>query len=1010
MPRSSCRPSTGQHSGTPAAPQSTPAPGSHACVNTGGSASLSATSALPTRAKHRGRGRPRTSPGRRSCADPLRPHLAPDKPGSASHEVSPTSAASSPPGSHPAFNAISIADSETAARHREAAPGTKTLGGEVAVPAQLPSPLSLSPLRVPISSSPMTAAPSLATSAPVGAVQGGRETVTFASHVPSHASMWMAASTSESKAAGVASRAKFSAEPLLPSMAACMAACFGWRLKRCSVVDEDKIMLVLQHQAVPVVRVTIESTGSAFAQACSASSGMEPGAVLVNGTLMSFSQCAAYLHELTHALFKLSGISQSGPLTDHVPAKEESAAAPDLEPVLSPSAREPSQLSPTAQVKATQRRAAKRVRSRSPSRHPHLTASVPRAAAFLPGATVRSLTEAPAAAAGDDGKASKGESQPDASPMTCISALTLAPLAAPPPAFTAAADVQVKAVKPLFGAPPKRGKQASGEDTKSLGAVAALVAEMEGSELSPALPRAPPASRTSPGKFSTASKGAASSVDKGPGSKQPPTSSTVFASPIMRQRRALVPTTATAASAAGSVSPSAGVHHASSASPSPPHVALRIGTFTMPYAFRHASTAPFAADAAPENFDVTSASKALPCSLWCDSAGWSTDSSRLWLAHTHAVSRTFECMPVPCFSELVPTMTTEKHGDEGAERQKSSALASAPTSSSLMDTAAAGALVRMTLWWRWRERSSIWTMMEDSLRIAVGSGHLRGDALEAGVQALQAGEEEQRQYNGIDAGADENGGVRGLLCERTASSMGHASHGEERKQTPSFPTCPPHALLPVSGKAVIEAQHRIADTEEDRAQEESAHGPRYVACAGGISYADRIVIDHTYSTRGSYVVAPPSMTERTAAAPRRFLTLKRNPQEDLHYHVYKRFMPTDMRVAMAAETQTVRPCSVALVQEHSAGPSAAYHLDRDHSGGEGGDEDEEERDDGGDEAGERKAVSSPTAVQVTPRSPAATKVTGAGGGGPYTDMDYVLRYRPAIRRIPMPDVESRYGP
>ncbi|KAG5488815.1 hypothetical protein JIQ42_00432 [Leishmania sp. Namibia] len=995
MPRNICRVPAAQHSNPSAASQATPAPRGDACEKTDETAPLSSTAARPTRAKHHGRGRPRVYPSKTSFAQSLNPHLTPVKPESGNHEDPLTTAASLPVFS-PVSTAVSIAESATTTNHVEVAQSAETVEAEVALSSQPPSPPPFSSRHIP-------EAPSLATGVPADTEQGGQETVAF-SRAPSDTSIQVAAAVSDSTTAVAALRAASSGEPFLPSMAACMTACFGWRLKRCSIGDEDKIMFVLRHQAVPVVRVTIEGTEGAFAQACCASSETDAGVVRVNGTLMSLTQCAAYLHELTHALFNLSGTSQSGPLTDHVPAEEENAGIQDAESVSSPS----------AQLKAAERRAKKRVRSRSPSRQARSTAPVLRSAALPSDVTVRSITEASAAAAGGEGEANTERSRRHLPPLgSSTSPPTSAPLTTPPPAFRTTVDVKVKAEAPLFATPLKRAEQKSGEDTASLSAVAALVAEMESSESSAPLPRAPPASRISTGKLSAASKRAASSVDKCPASREAPTSSTVFASPTMRQRRALVTTIATAAAAvAGSASPVSGAHHAPPASPSSPHVGLRTGSFTMPFAFHHASAAPLAADVAPEDVDVVSGSKTGHGSLWCDSGGWLTDSSRLWLAHTHAVSRTFECMPVPRFSGLVPTRATKTLDSGHAEVQRTSAAVSASSSSPLTDTAAAAALVRMALRLRWRERSSIWMTMDDSLRMAVGSGHLRGDALEAAVQALQASEEEQCQYNGMDADADEDGDNCGSSYGRTAPDVGHAGHGPVQLQTPLFPACPPRALLPVSGRAVVEAQRRIADAAEEIGGEKGAHGPRYVACAGGIPYAGRIVIDHTYSTRGSYVIAPPEMAERSTATPCRFLTLQRNAHEDLHYHVYKRYMPTDMRLAMEAEgTLSVGPGGIAPLQEPSAELPSAYNLRRDQSGGEADDiEDDEERDDGGEEADEKKAFGSSTASQVTPGAPAVTNGQGASGGGPSADIDYVLRYRPAIRRIPMPDVESRYGP
>lgn len=977
---------------------------------------MPSASALAARAKHRGRGRPRTYPRKTSSAHSLHPHHAPDEPESGDHDDALTAAALPPAVSNQTSITAATANSTRVANQHEVAQSAETFGEGAAVSAELPLPLPLSPLGVPFSSSRITTASSLVTAIPADTAQGGEETATFSSRPPLHSSTRIKTAVPAGIAGGEVDRATLGAQPLLPSMAACMAACFGWRLKRCSVGEGAQIMFVLQHRAIPVVRVTIESTGGAFAQACGVSSGTNAGAVRVNGTLMSLPQCAAHLQELTHALFTLSDTTRSAPLTDHAPAAEESDSEgeEDGKSVSSPTVQAPPLLSPSEQAKAAERRVRKRARSRSPFRHADWTASVPRATELLPCVTVPSLTEGPAGAGRDGEEGSKKRSQPHPPPLNS-SDVTLSPTppTRPPPVSPAAADVEVEAESSLLATTsPRTSEQEKDVDTQPLSALSTLATAMEGGELSTPFPRAPPTPRTNTGKPIVASRRSASSADKGAAARESPTPSTVFASPTMRQRRTLAPTTA--AGAAGPASSITGEHHAPLASLTPPHAALRTATFTMPLAFHHMPATPLAASGAPEEFDVArcnTGSNGGHQTVWCDSAGWSTDSSRLWLAHTHAVSRAFQCMPVPPCRVPATTKATQPLGVKGAKGHGASAAASASPTVPLMDSAAAAALVRMTLRWRWLERSTMWTAMEDSLRMAVGSGHLHGDTLEAGVQALQASEEEQRRYDGVDADPGEDCSDLGPSCGRTALDVGQVGHGAERQQTRSFPACPPRALLPVSGRAVVEAQHRITDSEE-KGGEEDAHGPRYIACAGGIPSADRIVIDHTYSTRGSYVMASPVTAEGTTATPCRLLALQRNPQEDLHYHVYKRFMPTDMRLAMEAEEAlTVGPGGIVPLHGGSAELSPAYTLRREQSGGEGDDnEDEEERDDGADDADEKKAYDSSNASQAALRAPAAPNMTDASGSGPFADMDYVLRHRPSIRRIPMPDVESRYGP
>ncbi|TPP42045.1 hypothetical protein CGC20_27935 [Leishmania donovani] len=884
MPRNHCRVPLEQQSSVSAASQTTPAPASDAHENTREVAPMPSIRALAARAKHRGRGRPRIYPRKTSSVHSLHPHFAPAEPGSGDHDDALTAAALPP--------AVSNQTSITAASQHEVTQSADTFGAGAVASAELPLPLPLSPQGVPFSSSRITSASSLATAIPADAAQGGEETATFSSRPPLHSSTRSKAAVPTGVAADEADRATLGAQPLLPSMAACMAACFGWRLKRCSVSEEAQITFVLQHRAIPVVRVTIESAGGAFAQACGASNETDAGAVRVNGTPMSLPQCAAYLQELTHALFTLSDTTRSAPLKDRAPAAEEgdSKGEEDGNSVSSPTVQAPPLLSPSEQAKATERRARKRARSRSPLRHTDSTASVSRTTELLSCATVPSLTEGPAGPGGDGEEASKKVSQPHPPPLNSSDVtLSPAPPTRPPPVSLAAADVKVEAESSLLATTPTRtSEQENDVDTQPLSALSTLVATMEAGESSTPLPRAPPAPRTNTGKPSVASRRAVSLADKGE-------------------------------------------HHAPLASLTPPHAGLRTATFTMPLAFHHTSASPLAAGAAPEEFDVTSCntgSNGGHQSVWCDSAGWSTDSSQLWLAHTHAASRAFQCMPVPRCRVPATTKVTQPLGGEGAEGHGTSTATPASSTVPLMDSAAAAAL--------------------------------------AGVQALQASEEEQRRYEGVGADAGEGGSDLGPSCGRTALDVGQVGHGAERQQTRSFPACPPRALLPVSGRAVVEAQHRITDSEEERGGEEGAHGPRYVACAGGIPSADRIVIDHTYSTRGSYVMASPVTTEGTTATPCRLLALQRNPQEDLHYHVYKRFMPADMRLAMEAEeTLTVGAGDMAPLHGASAELSPAYKL--------------------------------------PPRAPAATTMIDASGGDPFTDMDYVLRHRPSIRRIPMPD-------
>lgn len=290
--------------------------------------------------------------------------------------------------------------------------------------------------------------------------------------------------------------------------------------------------------------------------------------------------------------------------------------------------------------------------------------------------------------------------------------------------------------------------------------------------------------------------------------------------------------------------------------------------------------------------------------------------------------------------------------------------------------------------------------MEDSLRMAVGSGHLRGDPLEAGVLALQAGEDEQLRYDGL-ASPPQDALTVGCVRRDGEEFNGMDEDGAGTCATelpePTFPAPRPHALLPVSGRAVVEAQHRIAESEaehDDRLGSGEVE-PRYRVCTDGIPPAERIAIDHTYSTRGSYQMASTPAASHTMA-------VFSNPHEDLRYHVYKYLLTPDLREAVESEgTLFIGPDGVAPVELEAPPKSATAATASPASAQSSGDEDGEDED--GAETGVR------VAVDVLVKAPRAT---AAGNGTEYqasTDIDYILRYRPAIRRIPMPDVESRYG-
>ncbi|KAK7200482.1 hypothetical protein NESM_000103000 [Novymonas esmeraldas] len=763
------------------------------------------------------------------------------------------------------------------------------------------------------------AVPLIAGRAPGRRTERGRRAATL-SHVPA----------AVAAVADVPELLRSAPQPSLPSMAACLAVCFGWRLVHYGVDEQEGVMFTLQHRTATGVRVSVVAACSSLTLALSGADGAHAAPVSVDGSAMTLVQCAAHLRQLSGTVLTTLGTTAPHPDPEDVAA------------VASPTARAPAPLSLTAEGNAAEHRAKKRARSASPSPYTQSSPSPPPSPEHLSALPVVLTIGGPAPVVHDAAASLTVHAEGSPSPLHSSS------LAATATAAEASLKTECTSFSQPPPPPPLPPREAAvvvqgGADTPRLSALAARGSSTERRE--------------------------ASTVEDGRGAlPDVPQSSTVFASPTMRQRRTVVPASAPHAAPPTVVS----APH----SPRPTTATPLLAAGRSPAAPSPTGVPPGALSGAPV--------------VWSDAGGWSTESSHLWLAHTHAVSHAFAHLPLP--RRCAPSAAVQLVSSAAPPQSDSAAVAAA-------------AVVRAALSRRWRECFSLSSAMEDSLRMAVASAHLRGDALEAGVQALQASEEERRQYGEVHPCVDTSQSCDGVLSEEPA---------------PSFPARPPRALLPVSGRAVVEAQHRTASVDEARGMLESAPvQPRYTVCVGGIPYADRIAIDHTYTTRGSYTVSPLAAVgggdDAASAARLRLPAVQRNVQEDLHHHVYKRVMPTEMRVAVEAEEKLALGLDGAAAAHAGAvAPLPPSHSRRDRSVGEEEDEEEEEEEEPDDGVGDGDATEK--RARGAPGVPHRVVRAGAGAGdaardgGTATDVDYVLRHRLSIQRIPMPDVESRYGP
>lgn len=971
----------------------------------------------------------------------------------------------------------------------------------VAATTSLPSP------AVPLSSSPSTTS---SVTVAVAAYEDEVETASFSNdHAPSSdgcpiPSFPSAPAVTSSDDSGQGPRLGFLSH--MPSFLGCLAACFGWRLASFRLSENGEMRFSLQHPFDTRVRATV----TAFPDAFDLSTEAAPP-VKVNDVAMDLHECAAHLHTLLQRSCAQE-VDASAPLP---------AAPSTLPPLNSPVIQLPPAPSLAGRALAAQRRAYKRARSRSPSRpsrsFPPATAGASPTRPFEPppppsgpSSTDKSAvhstavdgnatSESPEASSSPalerhgtrtppppDGPRSAGETADAPRRKQRVRRATTAATPPPPPLASTSSsptsNTNASAVVKKESAPSQSSlEELPDQETESLDdeprafaylttAVAAASADVPETDEADAvcpLPR-PTAPRAASTKSTSSTAAVPSAATK--------TTLTTAAetSPSRSRRSTAAALTASSANAAAARETNTAVSAAhppgGSASLTVLHGAVK-RSFFMPYmaslgttaAASHHSAANSSVPPADErrgegrnglNSTQTGAFRGLD--------GWTAASSRCWLAHTHAVSRDFDTSaaahrlcPYTCDRPpATDSSTTERHSTAEQKVHDDNGMGSGCTA------AVAAAAVRATLHQRWRQRSSLWSQMEDSLRLSVGSGRLRGDALEAGVQALQAGEEELQQYGGADN-----------LPEETAYEDGHDEELAATCEAPlcGFPRMPPRPLLPVSGKTVLEAQARISAAEEAEAEAGKHRGgpsngdgdgqsPRYVVYPGGIPAADRIVIDRTYTTRGSFLVAGSPFTSageendpvkgeetREECLPPPLLpALLANPHEDVHYHIYKRFLTRDMREALEAEgTLAIGPDGIGPVngvkeaaagngkgsavspvrvqqrkqQQKSSRPSAPHRSVADTNNNDDDDADDAEANDDDDGDGEERGDSVvgkaryafvPTAVKVQAGS------DGGGGGGAEpmssANIDYILRYRTAIPRIPMPDVESRYEP
>lgn len=304
--------------------------------------------------------------------------------------------------------------------------------------------------------------------------------------------------------------------------------------------------------------------------------------------------------------------------------------------------------------------------------------------------------------------------------------------------------------------------------------------------------------------------------------------------------------------------------------------------------------------------------------------------------------------------------------------------------------------------------------MRRGVEMVVASSRLRGDALYAGVQALQQAEVEESAYRGEDA----------VLSTLEKAGPADVTPGVLISVHGVFPRPPPPVFLPVSGVALVEAQHRLSfspassatatataattttlhateGVKKEVADEEAEAGEvRYKVEPDGIPEAPRIPIDHTFHLRGSFAVQPTTLPSTEEGGEVFGLpTVADNPEESLHPFIYRRYLSPDMKRALDGQG-TLLP---GVTEESGAGQHSTPSTVATGSGEAGS---------GGSGGGVGSASATTTTSGAVLASSASSSSPQAGAAeGEERDIDKVLkRGEHAIKRIPMPDVEWSYGP
>ncbi|CCW61181.1 unnamed protein product [Phytomonas sp. EM1] len=331
-----------------------------------------------------------------------------------------------------------------------------------------------------------------------------------------------------------------------------------------------------------------------------------------------------------------------------------------------------------------------------------------------------------------------------------------------------------------------------------------------------------------------------------------------------------------------------------------------------------------------------------------------------------------------------------------------------------------------------QDRATVREDMVKGLLLTLSSDQLFGDTLYTGVSVLQEVLREQRQYvGGIGPqGQDSGGGAAPFFGEDDGFG----------KSLLAFPREVPQGLLPVSGVALQRAHRRINAVRggfsmgDPDAASMGSKPARYATLCGGIPLAPSIDIEHTYQCRSSFIpqLAPPAVdgdapgesdgshlirvdgrddaekggvavgASRTLTVERRCRTTSSsslpliafNPDGDLHQPSYRRLYSPNIKDGVGSEG--VDAVVTEVNRSDKAIPASKVKTERRT----------QRVSDGCVEAKQEfsptfavpcKSTGEPWPNQRSPSVP--------------MDIDSVLRRgEDCIKRIPMPDVEWRYGP